>query len=210
MSNNTFKLSAGPDTDIWRKPPSKDIFNAPHTKPETKPLGSFRSATVTIPSKSYTHQYDQSGLLLTFSRPPSGSSSSSSSQSPSPEKWIKVGVEYYNSVPRFSVVACDAWADWSVAPLAIEPGNEWVTLSVEKEGDSKGLSLWVYQVLDGGKRKEPVREICWVFGGGNTLGKGEADEEEWELSVSAMAARPAQGNIGHLEIEGKDLIVKWE
>lgn len=101
-------------------------------------------------------------------------------------------------------MACDAWADWSIAPLAVEPGSEWVTLSVEKEGDSKGVSLWVYQILENGKKKEPVREICWVFGGDHR------EQEEWEVSVSAMAARPAQGDIGNLEIEYKDLIVKWE
>ncbi|KAK3989348.1 hypothetical protein QBC44DRAFT_241628 [Cladorrhinum sp. PSN332] len=206
----TFTLSASPDTDIWRKPPSKDIFNGtlpthtpsspPHTHPTIKPLSTFISATVTIPSKAYTHQYDQSGLLLTFSRP------SSPSSGPSPEKWIKAGIELYNGSPRFSVVACDHWADWSVTPLVSDPSEsdpEWTTLSIEKEGDGNGISLWVYQVLENGKRKEPVREICWVF--------GDKGGEGWEVGVSAMAARPAKGEeIGELKVEGKDLKVKWD
>ncbi|KAK4228606.1 hypothetical protein QBC38DRAFT_151620 [Podospora fimiseda] len=200
---STFTLSASPDTDIWRKPPSKDIFNAPHTQPLTNPLTSFLSATVTVPSNAYTHQYDQSGLLLTFSRSSSPSSGPSGS---SPEKWIKAGIELYNGTPRFSVVSCDRWADWSVTPLLPDPSNpDWTTLSIVKEGDEHGISLWVYQVLDGWRRKEPIREICWVFGDSINGGEG------WEISVSAMAARPAKGEEkGELKVEGKDLEVKWK
>ncbi|KAK4170072.1 hypothetical protein QBC43DRAFT_307100 [Cladorrhinum sp. PSN259] len=209
MSN--FTLTASPATDIWRKPPSKDIFNAPHTPPQSNPLPSFISATLTIPSSGiYTTLYDQSGLLLTFTRTTTATSTTSSSNpvqgstGTSPEKWIKAGIEFYNSTPKLSVVSCDRWADWSVAPLVSDPSSpDWTTLSIEKETDEHGTSLWVYQVLEEGKRKEPIREICWVF--------GNDDNEEWEVGVSAMAARPARGEeLGELKVDIKNFEVKWE
>ncbi|KAK0726464.1 hypothetical protein B0T21DRAFT_293027 [Apiosordaria backusii] len=190
---SSFTIRAPPATDIWRKPPSTDIFNAPSTAPSylnsTAPLLSFVSTSVTF-KLPYTHQYDQGGLLLTFTHP-----------SQKQNKWIKAGIEYYNSTPRLSVVSCDNWADWSVAPLADDPPSTlWTTISIEKGGDENGISLWVYQVLSSAE-KVPVREICWVY--------GLDDLDKWTVEVGAMAARPAKGDLGELEVEVKDMEIKW-
>src|SRR5690242_6217229 len=58
-----FTLSAPPDTDIWRKPPSHNAFNAP-THPSTLPtypLSTFQRAklTFTLPPANQLRQYDQ-------------------------------------------------------------------------------------------------------------------------------------------------------
>ncbi|KAK0660451.1 hypothetical protein QBC41DRAFT_383738 [Cercophora samala] len=194
--SSPFTISAPPSTDIWRKPPSKDIFNAPSFTPTTltpsAPLPTYLSSSVTF-RLPYHHQYDQAGLLLTFSSP-------SSPQT----KWIKAGIEYYNSSPRLSVVSCDNWADWSVGPLTPDPdasARPWTTISIEKEGDHNGVSLWVYQVLSDGT-KVPVREICWVY--------GLTDLNSWTVKVEAMAARPAKGDLGELVAEVKEMSINWK
>ncbi|KAK4176152.1 hypothetical protein QBC36DRAFT_188160 [Triangularia setosa] len=194
MSSPSFTIRAPPSTDIWRKPPSKDIFNAPSTTPShlksTAPLPTFLSTTLTF-KLPYTHQYDQGGILLTFNHPAEK------------QKWIKAGIEYYNGHPRLSVVSCDNWADWSVAPLTEDdPSTQpWTTISIEKEGDHNGVSLWVYQVLSSGE-KIPVREICWVY--------GLQEVKSWTVKAEAMAARPAKGELEDLEVEVKDMEIKWK
>lgn len=138
-------------------------------------------------------QYDQAGLLLSLRK-------KGDSASAPPAKWIKTGVEFYNSAPRISTVACDGWADWSVAPIAAKPGD-WITVSIERAGDHHGASLWVYQLLEDGT-KEPLREICWVYPPGS--------EAEWEIRVDAFAARPGKDVAEGLEAQIKDFVVKWE
>ncbi|KAL2022835.1 hypothetical protein VTK56DRAFT_4366 [Thermocarpiscus australiensis] len=216
---DTFTITASPGTDIWRKPPTTDVFNAPTAPPPgpptirtTGPLQSFLSARLSL-SFTWKEQYDQGGILLSFRRRndnPTSTAAADKSTSPPPPKWIKTGIEFYNGAPRLSTVACDAWADWSVADLggpgararASASGSSskgWTTVAVEKEGDEHGTSLWVYRVLDGGE-KVPLREVCWVFGG---------RPEEWEVEVAAMAARPAKGAGADLKVEFKGMEVRW-
>ncbi|KAK1755466.1 hypothetical protein QBC47DRAFT_380486 [Echria macrotheca] len=195
---SAFTLTAAPATDIWRKPPHTNIFNAPNSTPSTGPLPSFISAKATF-SFPWTEQYDQAGLLLTFHSSSSSSPTSSSSSSP-PEKWIKTGIEYYNKTPMLSTVSCDRWADWSVTPLP-PSSSSWTTISIEKAGDEHGASLWVYLVDNDTNQKIPLREICWVY--------GDEDPSRWTLQVSAMAARPEKNTSESLRVEVKDLEVKW-
>ncbi len=109
-----------------------------------------------------------------------------------------------------STVACDSWADWSVTPLlrgegAAGNGREWTTVSVVREGDGKGMSLWVYQIArgsDGIEIKVPLREICWVFG-------EERNEGTWELTVEAMAARPEKESREDLTADFQGFKVEW-
>ncbi|KAK3687559.1 hypothetical protein B0T22DRAFT_131867 [Podospora appendiculata] len=203
--SSIFTITAAPDSDIWRKPPHTDVFNAatatpPNTPSPTGPLQTFVSAKASF-SFDWTEQYDQAGLLLSF-RPQGGSSSSSSA----PNKWIKTGVEFYNGQPMLSTVACDRWADWSVAPLTTfaAAAETWTTILIEKEvneneTNERGSSLWVYQVLDSGERVA-LREICWVYGD---------DDIQWELEVLAMAARPAKKATTGLEVRVRDMEVEW-
>lgn len=193
-----FTLTASPGTDIWRKPPSTDVWNAPHTAPQLRPLSTFRSSRTTFSAK-WTKQYDQAGLLLAF-YPPSCAPSPSSSTLPKAPKWIKAGLEFYNSSPRISVVACDAWADWSVAPLA-GASTETVTVEVVVEHDHHGSSIWIYQVVEGSGERVPLREVCWVTG---------PDVEDWSLGVAAFGARPATGEEEEkLEVKFGNWDVVW-
>ncbi|KAH7131581.1 hypothetical protein B0J13DRAFT_529562 [Dactylonectria estremocensis] len=190
---STFTLAAGPNTDIWKKPPSTDVFTAPFRPHSSAPANTFASTSITF-TTTYTQQYDQAGLLLTLTNP----------SSPSARKWIKAGVEFYNGDARLSVVACDAWADWSVStPRGAEDivaGTKPVTISVVRESDEHGSSLWVYAV--DGTDKTPLREICWVL--------GEYADEGWQLEVSALVARPGKETEGKLEAKFSDFDVQWK
>lgn len=219
--SSSFTIKASPNTDIWRKPPSTDVFTGksahshqrknknPRTleliSPQaprgaaadtktTAPLSSFKSARVSFLLQP-KEQYDQAGLVLSL-RPATGGAAAAAGD-PSPPKWLKTGVEYYNGVPKAATVACDSWADWSLSDVKGREGD-WVTVLVENGRDDLGKSLWVYQVVGG--EKVPMREVCWVFGHG--------DPEGWELSVEAYACRPAK-DAGELVVEFKDLDVQW-
>ncbi|KAK4150787.1 hypothetical protein C8A00DRAFT_36614 [Chaetomidium leptoderma] len=224
---NTFTITAGPGTDIWRKPPTTDVFNAPIALPPpneggggprplrtTGPLTSFLSARLSL-NFTPQQQYDQGGILLSFHRRHTTTTtttpSSTTTASP-PQKWIKSGIELYNGHPRLSTVSCDNWADWSVADLHQHPTSSqqeegsssasetgWTTMLIEKDKDVNGTGVWVYRVTDEGE-KVPLREICWVFGD---------RPEEWDVEVHAMAARPEKAAQGGLVVEFGGLEVEW-
>ncbi|EGX88285.1 hypothetical protein CCM_08328 [Cordyceps militaris CM01] len=186
-----FNLSAGPDTDIWKKPPTKDVFNAPFTTHSSNPMGQFRSAQVTF-SAAYTQRYDQAGLLFRLTHP----------TQPAQRKWVKTGIELYEGRPRLSTVSCDTWADWSVGPVAdageVATGRRGVTVRVRSEGDDNGRSWWVYCV--DGETETPLREICWV---------ADAQYNGWTLDVAALAARPAKEGTEQLHAKFDDFTVEW-
>lgn len=81
-----------------------------------------------------------------------------------------------------------------------------VTIVVQKATDHHGPSLWVYQDAEG-RRREPLREVCWVFGleeeAGPPAGSG------WEVEVAAYAARPSEEVNGELEAAFRDIKVEW-
>ncbi|KAK3955754.1 hypothetical protein QBC32DRAFT_204498, partial [Pseudoneurospora amorphoporcata] len=201
-TTDIFTIRAAPGTDIWRKPPTTNIYNAPTATPHSTrshgPLTSFLSARGSF-SFPWRERYDQAGILLAFRR--------GNEPLEVPPKWIKTGIEFYQSAPQLSTVATDNWADWSVTPLTSP--TEWTTILVEKSGDEHGQSIWVYRIVvdeETGEEKErtALREICWVYG----LEK----QEEWELEVVAMAARPEKNVKGNEElvVKAKGWEVKWE
>jgi uncharacterized protein len=211
-------LKASPGTDIWRKPPHTNIFKVPKhtTSTSIAPLSRFRSARISF-SFAWTEQYDQGGLVLSFRRSSASAQSGTPGETSSiPEKWIKTGVEFYNGTPMVGTVACDSWADWSLAPLNLpttatstagpgvsEGDRPWITVQIERDGDQHGTSLWVYQIgADGSKL--PLREVCWVYGG------AEEDVGKWTLEVAGFAARPEKGTQEALEVKFKDFEVKWD
>lgn len=213
--SSSFKIKASPNTDIWRKPPSTDVFNGKYfldsearisltdicpaprgadaNSKTTAPLSSFKSARVSFLLHP-KEQYDQAGLVLSLKSP----GAAGPLPGDSPPKWLKTGVEYYNGVPKAATVGCDLWADWSLADVKGKEGD-WVTVLVENGRDVLGKSFWIYQVVDG--EKVPMREVCWVFGHG--------DPDKWELSVEAYACRPAKDAGEDLEVEFKDFDVQW-
>lgn len=135
-------------------------------------------------------QYEQGGILLSL-RP----TSSSGTATTPPPKWIKAGIEFYNSVPRIGTVATENYSDWSLNPVS--GTGEWTTLIIERGEDVMGYSLWVYQL--NGIEKIPLREITWAYGIG----------EDWEVKVEAYAAKP--GDEGKpLTVNFKDFNVNWE
>jgi regulation of enolase protein 1 (concanavalin A-like superfamily) len=179
-----FTLSAPPGTDIWRKPPSHNAFNAP-THPSTLPtypIASFQRArlTFTLPAASQLRQYDQAGILLHLTKPGVPDNQT---------KWIKSGIEFYYGKPYVATVGCDIWADWSLTPA---PSNAdandtrpTATIEARRERDDLGKSLWVYAVekdADGKEERRPLREVNWFF----------AEEEGWEVGVGAYVARPTK------------------
>ncbi|EHA49439.1 hypothetical protein MCOR27_000937 [Pyricularia oryzae] len=194
---SSFNIKAAPGTDIWRKPPTTDVYNAPTHAPAgtktTAPLSKFKSAQVSFTFKP-TEQYDQGGVVLSFT-PPEGQGNSTS-----PKKWVKSGVEMLNGTPLLGTVATDRWADWSISPVALKPDGKTVdaTIFLQKEGDENGVSLWVYGVGADGVKKT-LREICWVFAD---------DMKDWELKVEAYAARP-KGSTEELDVEFGGLEVTW-
>ncbi|KAM6480421.1 hypothetical protein HDV62DRAFT_366331 [Trichoderma sp. SZMC 28011] len=193
MADTTFTFSAPANTDVWKKPPSHDVFTAPYKSLSKNPFPQFKSASITFTS-TYTHQFDQAGILLIFTKP----------STPTPRKWIKAGVEHFNGQPRLSTVCCDNWADWSVADASsaaeIQAGRKSVTILVERLDAHDGSCLWVYRV--DGEEKVPMREINWPFG--DNGGQG------WELEIGALIARPAKDTTDSLEAKFQDFQVKWD
>ncbi|KAI0816702.1 hypothetical protein GGR55DRAFT_628256 [Xylaria sp. FL0064] len=207
MDRNTssFTLRANPGTDIWRKPPTTNVWNAPISRTVTGQLKKFRSARVTFWAP-WTERYDQAGLLLVPRR-----AASSPPTTVAPEKWLKTGIEYYHGQPQLSTVGCDRFADWSIGPLTrpVDP-ERGVTLEIVREGDEHGRSLWIYQLVLDGSTGEVVerlalREVCWIL----------ADEDEdggegWVLDVSPLIARPEKKAAATLSAEFKEFTVVWD
>jgi regulation of enolase protein 1 (concanavalin A-like superfamily) len=189
-----FKLSAPPGTDIWRKAPSHNAFNA-STHPGKLPtydLKTFQRARLTfaLPPADQLRQYDQAGILLHITRPGVPDNQT---------KWIKSGIEFYQGRPYVATVGCDAWADWSLTPMPNSKRRPSVTIETRRERDALGKSLWVYWIRkdDQGKEIErlPIREVNWVF----------ADEEGWNVGVAGYVCRPTKlvesGDEELLEVE---------
>lgn len=187
-----FTLSSPPGTDIWRKPPTHNAFNAP-TNPAslpTHPLSSFQRARLTfsLPPADQLRQYDQAGLLLHLTKP---------GVPQLQEKWLKTGIEWYYGKPHISTVGCDAWADWSVVPIPSFTGNSSrpsATVEARREKDVLGKSLWVYWITkndDGTENRVPLREVNWFFA-----------EEGWSVGIGGYVARPTEeGGDGKLDVE---------
>ncbi|KAI0013891.1 hypothetical protein F4779DRAFT_561783 [Xylariaceae sp. FL0662B] len=201
-----FTLEAEPGTDIWRKPPAADVWNAPISHTASGPLKAFQSARATFWAE-WTEQYDQGGLLLVPKR------KSSAAAAAPPEKWVKTGVEYYRGAPQLSTVGCDRFADWSVGPLTagVDPARG-VTVEAVREGGGsggKGRSVWVYQLLLDGDgevaERIPLREICWILADEDEDGDGE----EWLLEVSPLVARPEKKATEPLKVRFAEFRVQW-
>lgn len=174
---------------------------------EFRPLSTFSSARVSFhpPAGGWKYRYDQAGLVLSFRR--AAGSSVAVGAGSIPPKWIKAGVEFYLGAPQLSTVACDSWADWSVAPLPEAQGEGEITLLVERETSASGTSLWVYYVYPGGEaRKLPLREICWPFAEGGGTGEG------WEVAVGRYLARPEKNVLEGelLEVDFTGFKVSWD
>lgn len=171
-----YTLKARPVTDIWKKPPAHDVFDAPLCY-QTLKLSTFRSARVRV-SGPWKTLFDQGGLCLVLPSAPSGETgNTSSTNKTTTRKWVKAGIEFFNQRPNVSAVACDRWADWGLVPLS---GNA-ATIEMEREVTEGQLTstLWIYIVE--ADTRTPVREITWVF---------EPQNLETECWIGVYAAKP--------------------
>ena len=201
MAPASFTVIAPPSTDIWRKPPSTNAFNAPTGQGMTGALKVFKSARIRVclPQESELIQYDQGGILLSISR--AGAKN---------VQWLKTGIEFYKSKPWVGTVSCDQWSDWSIVALHDKDtdGRPTVTLELERSEDEMSPSLWIYmlggQDDDGEVERIPIREVNWIF-----ADEGNGDVE---LAVHAYAARPQTPSTDakqELEVFFDQMQVKW-
>ncbi|KAF2761576.1 hypothetical protein EJ05DRAFT_472557 [Pseudovirgaria hyperparasitica] len=182
---SSFTLTTTNPTDLYRTPPSRDIFNGPILA-TTVPLSKFKRARVTV-SATWRTLYDQGGLIFllptTANRHAPFTPASASAPYPS---WIKSGIEFYESSTFHSVVAANPFSDWSLAPC----GEREITVEMER----KGSNLWVYRVGPGGERVA-VRELTWVF----------EDEEGKDVCVGCYTCKPKpgaeEGKLESLEVK---------
>ncbi|KAI9889547.1 MAG: hypothetical protein M1814_005241 [Vezdaea aestivalis] len=143
-SMSYFSLTAPPNTDLWRKPPSRDTSTAPILY--TSLRHPFIAAEVTV-SADWELEWDQAGIVifagappgrvppLPAESPPATTTTTSSAglpiestiipaapppYQPAPaSKWVKAGLEFCSGrANASSVCATGEGADWSLAPLA--------------------------------------------------------------------------------------------
>jgi uncharacterized protein len=193
-----FSINAAPSTDVWRKPPSTFSFNAPTAKTVKGPLKSFKRArlTVILPHSSELVKYDQGGILVSVVYP---------GQEPENAQWLKSGIEYYLDQPWLGTVGCDRWADWSISPIVrTKPTlTPTATIELERTVEDGQTSLWLYSIVPGSNRI-PLREATWFF--------AEEDSDDYEISLSAYAARPTkkEGNEEEeLQVDFENFEVEW-
>ena len=188
----TITLRAAPGTDLWRKPPARSAFSAPLCY-RAVPLSAFRRARATV-AAAWRTQYEQGGLCLVLP------AAAGEPRSPDTERrWIKTGIERFNGRPCVGAVACDRWADWSLAPW----DGDTVTVEMERETRDgwQTSTLWIY-VVEGAARR-PIREVTWAF----------ADNEAGECWVGVYAAKPkpdADNPERDLEVTFSDVQVEVE
>ncbi|KAL1648385.1 hypothetical protein SLS58_002138 [Diplodia intermedia] len=218
-----FTITALPTTDIWRAPPSTRRFNAPLAHTSRGPLAAFSRAglSLALPSPSPSAGgrlvlYDQGGLVLGISRR-SGAGGGDA------------GIEMFEGEPWLSVVGCDRWSDVSMVPLrwgsrgggggggdseGKEEEEERPTARVEVERATGKDALRVYWVVPpaaaadeaGEEKRVLIREANWFFApeGG--------EEEGWDVSVAAYAARPLRNEKDVeevLEVDFERFEVEW-
>jgi len=183
-------LRATAPTDIWRKPPNLDVFNAPIIS-KSIPISSFKSIRVSA-SGEWSTLYDQGGLVLVLPAKKSGTQ----------KRWVKTGIEFYNNKPRMSVVAADEWADWSLLPLSAEDeraGKMRVEMERELE-DGVWNSVLRISLVDEKVGKIPIREVTWAF--------HDLDEEA-EMIVGVYAAKPTKDDRDELLVNFEGFEIQY-
>lgn len=221
-----FTLTALPNTNLWRKPPSRDTTTAPIVY--TAMRHPFVLAEVTV-SGEWEMEWDQGGLVIFTGTPPGLSSASPMRPGRAPRgqhqtqaapscKWAKAGLEFSGgTVNASSVCATSDGADWSLSPLS-PPDLPTSISSLRIKFERIGHSLWIwYQIpsmspfspspggIGGSWRK--LREVTWFFWG----------VEDKFVYVGVYASRPAnfalssayQSTIADGE-HGNGLVVEFE
>ncbi|KAJ5227423.1 Protein of unknown function DUF1349 [Penicillium citrinum] len=189
-----FSLTAGPNTDLWRKPPNGDTSTAPIVF--TSLRHPFVIAEVTV-SADWEMEWDQGGLVIFAGAAPQSFSSDTAALSrqrggPNPPcKWVKAGMEFSSGTVNASSVSATAdGADWCLSPLVqTVPGPTVQSLRIKLERIGHALWIW-YQVPSAspyalspgavGSTWKKLREVTWFFYG----------VEDKFVHVGVYASRP--------------------
>ncbi|KAH7338354.1 hypothetical protein B0J17DRAFT_662215 [Rhizoctonia solani] len=147
-SDTKITVNALPGTDLWRKPPSTNLVNAP-AYVAYRPLKQFKRASVTV-SAEWTRPYDHGGLVFYFNPP-----------GEKYQSWMKTGIEMFDGKPHVGTVATPSggYADLSL----VSTGGKSVAIEVV----AKQPSLEVYLVE--GDKRVLIRQVTWVFQEGQEL-----------------------------------------
>lgn len=199
-----FTLAAGPNTDLWRKPPNGDTATAPIVF--TSLRRPFVVAEVTV-TADWEMEWDQGGLVIFAGAPPgqslppetttSAARSSSGRQSRNRQtplqscKWVKAGMEFCSGTVNASSVSATAdGADWCRSPLAL-PNLPTAITSLRIKLERIGHSLWIWYQIPSvspyaatpgavGNTWKKLREVTWFFYG----------VEDKNVHVGVYASRP--------------------
>lgn len=120
-------------------------------------------------------------------------------------RWVKTGIEFFESKPSISTVASDRWSDCSLAPVPEDsPSKVTIELSREVANGEKTSTLWVHFIDPVSGNKRPLREVAWVFEDENLKGNGEC-----EIGVySAKPIRDEDDSEKELDVTFEDLIIE--
>ena len=190
-----FTLTAGPNTDLWRKPPNGDTSTAPIVF--TSLRHPFVVAEVTV-SADWEMEWDQGGLVIFAGAAPQSFSSDAPARRPMvmagaqpPCKWVKAGMEFSSGTINASSVSATAdGADWCLSPL-VQSSQAPAVQSLRIKLERIGHALWIwYQVPSAspyvstpgavGSTWKKLREVTWFFYG----------VEEKFVHVGVYASRP--------------------
>ncbi|KAJ5712634.1 hypothetical protein N7493_009102 [Penicillium malachiteum] len=190
-----FTLTAGPNTDLWRKPPNGDTSTAPIVF--TSLRHPFVIAEVTV-SADWEMEWDQGGLVIfagaapqSFSDTPILATSRRVGAARPPCKWVKAGMEFSGGTVNASSVSATAdGADWCLSPLN-QPVQGPMVNSLRIKLERIGHALWIwYQVPSAspyalspgavGSTWKKLREVTWFFYG----------VEDKFVHVGVYASRP--------------------
>ncbi|RAL14817.1 uncharacterized protein BO97DRAFT_257573 [Aspergillus homomorphus CBS 101889] len=161
-----FTLTAGPNTDLWRKPGDRDTATAPIVF--TSLRRRFEVAEVTV-TADWEMEWDQGGLVIFAGAPPQSSEDvpvhhvpispplgttpavrlgASSPASSRPCKWVKAGMEFCSGTMNVSSVSATAdGADWCASPLSFPEHGSAPVHSLRIKLERVGHALWIwYQV----------------------------------------------------------------
>ncbi|KAF7117979.1 hypothetical protein CNMCM5793_007348 [Aspergillus hiratsukae] len=202
-----FTLTAGPNTDLWRKPPNGDTATAPIVF--TSLRNPFVVAEVTV-SADWEMEADQGGIVVFAGAAPQSFSSENVpistvtplsrreiSRSLRPCKWVKAGMEFCSGTVNASSVSATAdGADWCVSPLYLPDTGPTTVHSLRIKFERVGHSLVVWYQIPTlspfvrtpgavGSTWKKLREVTWFFYG----------VEDKFVHVGVYASRPA--NLSH-------------
>ncbi|KAJ5760263.1 hypothetical protein N7520_007419 [Penicillium odoratum] len=194
-----FTLTAGPNTDLWRKPPNGETSTAPIVF--TSLRHPFVVAEVTV-TADWEMEWDQGGLVIFAGSAPQSFSSDTAAlastttrraiapQIQPPCKWVKAGMEFSSGTVNASSVSATAdGADWCVSPLLHSAGPAPSSLRIKMERVGHALWIWYqvpslspYALSPGavGSTWKKLREVTWFFYG----------VEDKFVHVGVYASRP--------------------